>query len=372
MKRFPFILFLSISFNHLLPLPIFSQIPSHDKKAVDDPLFVYIHQEMVRPPGDMYLFQRGAPSRITFVIKNRSDKFIVVRNVNVIDQLPDIERWYGASYGSLEYRPLEDIWIHNELIQILSRPICTKGVIPPGGSLKAVRWGVLKKDQTDLEITYQGLSREEVQKNMYFFIHRKEEASPFKRIYRRPQEIHSLLKAEVDWSLVIFPQADRFQSHKQKLSCKVTLREPDFGLDEAKSKIEGQVSDFIFWKNRNSWVLNTEKGSFLVEKDRISSLPEIDLLAFILLESSKEAHFILPLEGYEPFNPQKPKIEGPGYFNPGITPIPKERILHLFEHAKVRGDTISVFPYDPQGLGGQFYLLVGVFDERLRRDLAGK
>ena len=82
--------------------------------------------------------------------------------------------------------------------------------------------------------------------------------------------------------------------------------------------------------------------------------------------------FILPLSGYENFAPQKPSINEAGYFSPGVTKITHKDILKLFTFAREKGDAVTIFPYDPTGLGISYYLLVGDFDEKRRREIAGK
>ncbi|MBW2181943.1 MAG: hypothetical protein JRG81_16475, partial [Deltaproteobacteria bacterium] len=49
-----------------------------------------------------------------------------------------------------------------------------------------------------------------------------------------------------------------------------------------------------------------------------------------------------------------------------------DEILSLFKFAREKGDSISVFAYDPTGLGKRYYLLVGDFNEKKRRDIVGK
>lgn len=150
----------------------------------------------------------------------------------------------------------------------------------------------------------------------------------------------------------------------------MTTRNPEFTLEEAQDKGEQKASESLYWENKNSWVVKTEKGTYLVSKERIVELPDMDIRVFIVITSDfGKSDFILPLSGYEQFGAKGPRIEGPGYFNPGTTQIPHETLLSLFSFVKEKKDKISVLTYDPTGLGKKFYLLVGEFDEKKRREI---
>jgi len=97
----------------------------------------------------------------------------------------------------------------------------------------------------------------------------------------------------------------------------------------------------------------------------------MDFAIFSLIAADKEeVSAVLPLQGYEEFAPTLPHIEGPGYFNPGVTKISKEDLRKLFFRAYQKSDAISVLTYDPNGLGKRQYVLVGEFDKKKRRVMA--
>ena len=107
------------------------------------PLAVYVKQELVQPNKKDCRIARAITQRSVFTIENNSNDFIVVRNVNIIGQLPDPIRWYGATYGSTQYKPKEDVWVYDQSAKILSSPVFASGVIAPGAGFQIERWAVL-------------------------------------------------------------------------------------------------------------------------------------------------------------------------------------------------------------------------------------
>lgn len=337
------------------------------KNTQANPLSFYVKREFIRPPGEQYKITRAVAERIIFSIENNSNDFIVVRNINIIGQLPDPSRWYGAAYGSTQYRPLEDIWVYNQMDQVLSSPVFASGVIAPGASFAIERWVMFKKDFLDVEISFQRLSKPDAAKHLYFYQHSNELSQ--KRKFKR---LDNPLTAKdgLDWSLVIFPKAGDFKFYTQNIRCKADLKEPGFSLNEARNKAGCPVEDFIFSKHLDSWLIKCRSGNLLVNKNKKIQLPDIDFLSMVVLESQNKIGVILPLSGYEKFKPKGPRIEGPGYFNPGITEIPKEKMIELLEYARNKHDKVKVLQYDPDGLGKNAYILIGEFDEHKRRSLA--
>jgi hypothetical protein len=332
-----------------------------------NPLFFYVKQEFIRPPGEQYKITRAVTQRVTFVIENKSNDFIIVRNINILGQLPDPNRWYGSSYGSTRYQPIEDAWVYNQLEQVLSSPVFASGVIAPGADFAIERWVMFKESYLDTEITFQRLSKLEAAKHIYFYQHSGEFSQ--KRKFRRLDN-PVVAKDDLDWSLVIFPKAEDFKLYTQNIRCKVDLKEPEFSLDEARKKAGCVAGDFIFSKQLNSWLIKCRNGIFLVNKKKKIQLSDIDLLSMAVLESQNKIGVILPLSGYEKFKPKSPRIEGPGYFNPGITEIPKEKMIELLEYARNKHDKVKVLQYDPDGLGKNAYIIIGEFDEHKRRAIA--
>lgn len=343
-----------------------------DKKIPEGPLSVYVKQEFTRPPGEEHFFQKGAVSRVVFAIENISEDFIVIRDVAIQNQLPDIYRWYGSVYGGAEYMPLEDIWVFSELEQRLSEPVFAKGVIYPGGKLNVTRYAILRENKINITLTYQKLSKKEGKRSLYFYFRGKNEFDTHRK-YKRCKKINSIPVEDIDWEMIIFPEAHKVSFEKQLYSCHVSLRGPEFNLKDAEDRIGLKADTFVYWKQQRAWIIGKDKDQFIIFQDKIRKLPEIDLLSFIIIESAfKTTNFILPMSGYDQFNAIRPKIEGPGYFNPGITPVKDDELLSLFMFAREKGDAISVLAYDPTGLGKRYYLLVGDFNEKKRRDIVGK
>jgi hypothetical protein len=362
-----------------IPEKRFIFTPSFEKgdlppQPAEGPLSILVKQEMTRPPGEEYLFLQGAPARIILLLKNTSDDFIVVRSVSIPGQLPDTDKWYGSQYGSTNYRELDDTWVYNEMQQMLSDPVFAFGVIGPGESLEVLRWCILREKKLPVKIAYQRLTKTQAGKYLYFHTYHEGEFSA-KRIFERCSDIDELSSAEkkVDWRVIIAPEIKSVPMITQQALCSVSLRESDFSFEQARKSIGSEASDYVFWPDENMWIISAEKGAYLVGPEVVTELPRIDLLSFIIIASSNETvPVIFPLSGYEVFNPQKPHIEGPGYFNPGVTQLPKHKLSTFFEGVKKAGDAISVLHYNPDGLGVQRYLLVGEFNETVRRNLARK
>jgi hypothetical protein len=309
---------------------------------------------------------------LVFTIENNSDDFIVIRNFNIQHQLPDIYRWYGSVYGGTEYMPLEDMWVFSELEQRLSEPIFAKGVIYPGGKLNIVRHVILKENLINIILMYQRLPKEQAKKSLYFSFQGNEKFTAY-RIYEHYKSANSVSVENIDWEMIVFPEAHKIPFEKQVHPCKVSLKENGFNLKDAEDKIGLTAETFVFWKRQAAWIIKKDNDHYLVRHDNVIKLPEIDLMAFVVIESSyKTINFILPMSGYGKFNAVQPKIEGPGYFNPGVTPLKDNEILSLFEFAREKGDAVSVLAYDPTGLGKRYYILVGDFEEKKRRGMVGK
>lgn len=343
-----------------------------NKNVCEGPLSVFVKQESTRPPGEEHFFQKGAVSRLVFTIENISDNFMIIRNFGIQDQLPDIYRWYGSVYGGAEYMHLEDVWIFSELEHRLSEPLFTMGVIYPGGKLNVTRYVILRENKINIMLRYQKLSKEEAERSLYFNLRGKEEFGAHRK-YEHCKNIDSIPVEDIDWDTAVFPEAHKILIEKQVYSCHVSLRDPEFSLKNAEDRIGLKAETFVYWKRQRAWVIENDRNRYMISQDEILKLPEIDLLSFIIIESAyKTTNFILPMSGYDQFNAVQPKMEGPGYFNPGITPLKDDEILSLFKFAREKGDSISVFAYDPTGLGKRYYLLVGDFNEKKRRDIVGK
>lgn len=334
-----------------------------------EPLLVRIKQEYVHPSGDAYLFLKGAAESLTVFIENVSSDFILLRSVRVVGQLPDTDRWYGVQYGTTTYYSQEDAWEYDEMDQMLSDPVFAKGVIPPGGSLEVVRWGIVRQASIPIKIAYHRLLPSEASAHFYFSGDDKAGFS-LKRTFARCKDSKALLNTEheINYREVIAPEIDKFSLLIQEVTCSVSITEFGFTLAQACAAIKGDVLDYVFWEDENVWGLKTSSRTYLVAPSVVEELPAIDLLSFIIIESSdKSVPVIFPLAGYEVFKPQQPTVNGPGYFNPGITKIPKHDLSALFEYVREAGDTISVLHYDANGLGVGRYLLIGAFDEMERR-----
>lgn len=314
---------------------------------------------------------KNAPSHITFTVKNTSAHYIVLRRFEVEQQLPEEERWYGAAYGSVAYRPLEDEYRYYAMHQQLSEPVFAFGVLPPGDEITIERWTVPQDKSVAVIITYQALSADETEKMLYVSSERAMYSGAF-ATFTHPKK-RALEENDIDWSQVIFPDADQIPVISERHEVECAIAELGFSRAEAE-RIAGMSSEeALFWPAHNAWVLKKKDEVYYLTRAYHEPFPqmELDVITFCV-SREKEVPCILPTEGYSAFNAILPTIEGPGYFNPGITQLKKEKVRTLFQHAYRHRDEVSLFSYDGDGLGRELYLLVGTFDEIKRRRQAEK
>lgn len=335
-------------------------------------LSAYVVQEMVRPPGDQYKFVRGAFSRVVLAIENDSDDVVVLRGCSVAGQLPDINRWHGARYGSTQHRPMEDEWVYDEMAQQLSDPVFATGVIPPGESIKVVRWIRLERDTVEIDVAYQRLSVEDATEHLYVETALDDQFS-VQRVFRHPDSLAHRADptGNTNWQVVIFPRAQEFSFDGTTLRCSVSFQPPPVSVDAARAVLGEEIRESVYWRGQSKWVARTDSGVFVIDGQKRTPLGDVDLLCFGVIESSyKTVDCILPLSGYERFDPQRPNVGPVGFFDPGITKVAQGDILGLLESARGNGDSVTVLPYNANGLGMQFHLLVGDFDATARRRIA--
>lgn len=361
-------IFLPLLILCLIAGEAFGGFLSRGRNINEDSLSVYIKQEAAQSP---HPFRRGAVSRMVFTVENAGDDFIIVRNFKIQDQLPDIYRWYGAVYGGTEYMPLEDAWVFSELEQRLSEPVFATGVIYPGGKLDVTRYLILRDAPIGIELTYQKVTKKDSSGLLYFYFRGNDELGSCQKYKRLPHPDVIPVDA-IDWERVIFPEADSVPLKQQRFYSRIRLEEHPFRLKDAEKKAGMKAESYVYWERQQAWIIGKDKKMYRVSSKEVMPLPEIDPLIFVIMASAyKTIDVILPMTGYDGFHAIQPKVEGPGYFNPGITPLPEDEMLSLFNIAREKGDSISALAYDSTGLGKRFYLLVGRFDEKKRRDVIG-
>ncbi len=335
-------------------------------------LNVSVKQEQTRPPGDEQLFVRDAPNRLVLVLVNDSDDYLVIRSLQVAEGLPDIERRYGSRYGATFYQPLEDEWHYNEFAQQLSKPLFASGVIPPGGVMETVRWAVLRQEKLALEAVYHRLTPRQAAQAFYLADHQGA-AMTQERVFRRyrAEDLEaSLHGGPLDWRTVIIPQLQSYRAVSRRLATGVTLRSPEFSRDAAQQKLDEPAVQALYRPGAGRWAMRTRRGWMSVGPGDVRPLPELDHLVFLLIESLDPVPLILPLQGYRDLGAVAPAVRGPGYFDPGVSRLPRSALEGVFERARDKGHTLSPLVFDPNGLANKLYLLVGDFDPQKRRELA--
>jgi hypothetical protein len=340
-------------------MPLFGLCITSCTTPAAPPLSAHVRQEMVRPPGDENKFVRHGVARLVFMIENDSNDVIILRGCSVPGQLPDIDRWHGARYGSVQHRPLEDVWHYSEMAQQLSMPVFAMGAIQPCGNLKVTRWAILKEGHVELEIAYHRLTPTQARQHLYVETAREEMIMD--RVFKHPQELPSLSDEgpQVNWRAVIFPEADTLDIQTQTITCPVSLREPPIGIETVQAVAGEPILDSVYCERLKAWVVRTAQSMFLVANDRRITLPETDLLAFIVIDSSyRTVPFILPTSGYDDFASYRQEKQDNRFDDGGVTPIPHDVARRLLECIRDNGHHIAVEAIDPTGLGLRFCLVV--------------
>ncbi len=346
---------------------------SASRDAVQPPaLSVFVQQEQTRPPGDEHLFVRDAANRLVLVLVNDSGDYLVIRSLRVAGGLPDVERRYGARYGTTFHRPLEDEWHYNEFAQQLSDPLFAEGVIPPGGVMEVVRWAILRREQLALEVAFHRLTTGQAAESFYLAGLQGGAMTPDRvfRRYRAEDLEASLHGGTLDWRTVIIPELNRYEMVSQPLAATLTLRSPAFSREAAQRMLDAPNGKALYWRGAGSWVMRTQRGWMSVQPRGVQPLPELDPLVFLLIESHDPVPVILPLQGYIDLGATAPAIRGPGYFDPGVSRLSRTELDRVFARAREKGHVLSPLLFDTNGLGKDTYLLVGDFDPQERRELA--
>jgi hypothetical protein len=244
--------------------------------------------------------------------------------------------------------------------------------LPPHDSIEVVRWIRPEHESVEIDLAYQRLSAEDAAKHLYVETAVDGQFS-MERIFKHPESLVQPGDSSVstNWQVVIFPESQEFSVNSASLRCSVSFQEPPMSVDAVRVAIGDKIRGSVYWKNQGKWVVRTDRGVCVVDGQERTQLGDVDLLSFGVIASSyKAVDCILPLKGYEEFNPQGPKISEGGFFDPGVTKVEHGDILRLLESARDNGDRVTILPYDANGLGMEFYLLMGKFDEAARREIA--
>jgi len=175
---------------------------------------------------------------------------------------------------------------------------------------------------------------------------------------------------------VIIPNLNAYPEEKAEFVAPVQFEEREFSLAQAREAAGVREGDYSYWQKAGGWVLQDERRTVLVTPQGVSPLPRCDLRAFDLLDAGREgANFLFPEEGFgELVAVVPPHLEGPGYFDPGFTPVEHAKIPQVLERARELGLPLTVHLIDTDGLGAQNQLVVGADPQlpaRMERARAG-
>lgn len=322
--------------------------------------------------GAVQAVVRGRCHTVRVAIQNTSTNLILIRGIDFEGQLGDTRRWYGSQYGEVTRDEAEDLWDFDGMAQTLSSPIFAFGALPPGESLRVTRDVVFHEGTVVLKFSYQMLTPRQVREAVYFPAGGNPTGAVFRRIASGDGALGAM--GGGTWATgVVFPEPSKFPVMSLRREFSFALDEGEFPLEAAKRRVEFAVKGSTRWEG--GWVLHGEKEDevCLVSPERAVSLPRCDIRAFALLDAMERVgrvDIVLPLAGYHFFRACPPRLEGPGYFEPGTTVVATEVLPDVLEVARRKRDPFHVVTLDPNGLGARHYLAVGDFDLAVRRAFA--
>jgi hypothetical protein len=331
--------------------------PPSAKAPAAAPITIGLKLEATGTPqwGDL------VPARIS--VRNSSADVVVLRRVELADQLPDVFRWFGGQYGEATYDQGQDVWHFRSEVQVLSRPVFSWGALLPGEERVVPRTLRLRQEWQSVTVTFQRVAMAEAQKLLYF----PAGAPPplgetdFQRM-QGPVTAKDLGVPEQ--RVVIFPSGAQQPKETAAADVPLTLSERSLDLEAAARQARLPVSAVkTFWLSQKAYILDGGAGGMLmVSEGAATPLPRCDPLVFDLMDlaGDKPVEVLLPLTGFDDlFTVGRPHTEGPGYFNPGYTSVAQADLPKLLERCRGLNLPVTVQPIDPTGLGAANQIAVG-------------
>ncbi len=303
----------------------------------------------------------GVPAQVTFTLENTTDDYIIIRNVNFEEHLPDIYNWYGSVKGALGFDGLHDSFTYNKKGPGVTDSVFVRGLLFPHEKIEMTRWLVLKDNLLQVDISYNRLTEYDITKHVYFNTKAKGSFYDFEHV-PNVHDYKELLKSvfAVIPRLHIIPDLEIFPFSEQSISMDIRVNKLQFDIKEAFRGVDIDVIDFVFWETERGWVLKGIDKTYLVRKNGRIELPDMDLDAFVIIaEQFVEIDVILPLKGYEEFSPKMLFIYNEGNFNTGITTIRADKLLGLFQQAKKNKDKVTVKSLSTNGEDKRYFIVIG-------------
>ncbi len=311
-----------------------------------------------------------APATVT--VRNSSPHVIVMRAFNFPGQLPNLRQWFGGRYGTLTYDQKADKWLFNPLVQQLSVPLFAGAVLFPGDELQQTQTIRLLEPTVRVTVGFNQLSEKAARQNLYFAT--AGPSSPMgETAYSRlaPGPIADQARPEPgSVREAVYPAGAEAEVLTQEASLTVQLAPRTPSVKQAAEAVMPEWDRHTYWLGGPGWVLRLgERVTWLSPKGPVD-LPACDLLVFDLFDLARPqpVDVLLPLKGFEQdFDVGRPRIEGPGFFNPGYTKVAQADLPRLLARCRQLELPLTAQPVNPTGLGAGNKVVVGKLDLEERR-----
>lgn len=312
----------------------------------------------------------GEKCNLKLRLKNTSENSVfIITGIDLKGQKPDTRNWFAQRYGSVT-KSGDGSYEHHEMNQILSSLPFAEEVLLPHSEVSlgfdVIAW------ERDIEVsvkTFQ-VPIEWVSKHCYFHIESNGASELSLSVSKYIRHPTAKLKKGFKYSgkvlVDVNPDIRREKIFFNKIG--VPLEEPIFKLSEALKYVDFEPLVYFYWMDREGWYLQRDRKAVFVHKDcSVSPMPVISRNVIYefspkpynkYIRNNEPIAILLPKKGYEILNPIPSHIEGPGYFNPGLTWVHRFDLDAFFELVRKNDDQIVYETINPNGLGAYNYLSV--------------
>jgi hypothetical protein len=300
----------------------------------------------------------GTTCSLLIELENKSkDTVYVVRGVDAKGQAPDTTNWFAGRYGAL--RKVDGGYVHNGMQQRLTRLPFAALVVLPGARASHKRKMTVRDKTLSVTVTVQAFPVKWAASNFYFLSPAKKGQQNARYISKSVEDFQKGLP-EAKRPVIVSLISIKTTTISVTKSISIPMRPPKFTLVDAIKKAGFKPKTNFYWLKRKGWYLSDSRKAALVT-DRVTPMPHISAEAATELSSrmrDKHLWILFPDKGYEKLRPLPPYLNGPGYRNPGQTPILSADADALLELVRKNGDRIALERLNPNGLGFANYLAV--------------
>lgn len=193
--------------------------------------------------------------------------------------------WQSARPGRLLYEARQDSYLLTEARDASTENVFNTGVLVPREELRfSLPIRALADDWT-VRLTYHLLEPKDAAEQGYFSrgSGRFSRVEPAALKARFPERDPSPGRREIS-TVLLPPSLTRGKPAELRVPLKLTLRPRDFGLAEARRKIEGwPIKEYGYFETAGAWVFRSGHDTLLVDRERITVLPAVglDVLDFV-------------------------------------------------------------------------------------------